>query len=92
MYTDQRDIDKTKESMNDWDQKTLESVVESKHGNKNKGLPPTTIVCKFFLDAIEKSLYGWFWQCPNGENCHYRHALPPGFLFILIYLFFFFFI
>lgn len=24
--------------------------------------------------------YGWFWECPNGENCHYRHALPPGFV------------
>ena len=24
--------------------------------------------------------YGWFWECPNGENCHYRHALPPGFM------------
>lgn len=23
--------------------------------------------------------YGWFWECPNGENCMYRHALPPGF-------------
>lgn len=23
--------------------------------------------------------FGWFWECPNGENCHYRHALPPGF-------------
>lgn len=24
--------------------------------------------------------YGWFWQCPNGEDCMYRHALPPGFV------------
>ena len=24
--------------------------------------------------------YGWFWNCPNGENCMYRHALPPGFV------------
>lgn len=24
--------------------------------------------------------YGWFWECPNGESCHYRHALPPGFV------------
>ena len=36
-------------------------------------------VCKFFLDAVEKSQYGWFWECPNGVSCHYRHALPPGF-------------
>jgi len=37
-------------------------------------------VCKFFLDAIEKNIYGWFWNCPNGNKCIYRHALPPGFV------------
>lgn len=36
-------------------------------------------ICKHFVDAVEKSKYGWFWQCPAGENCIYRHALPPGF-------------
>lgn len=29
---------------------------------------------------MEKSKYGWFWQCPTGESCIYRHALPPGFV------------
>lgn len=24
--------------------------------------------------------FGWFWECPNGDNCQYRHALPPGFV------------
>ncbi|RLN72105.1 hypothetical protein BBJ28_00013832, partial [Nothophytophthora sp. Chile5] len=39
-------------------------------------------VCKHFLDAIERSLYGWFWVCPNGgTSCKYRHALPPGYVF-----------
>lgn len=39
------------------------------------------IVCKFFLQAIEESKFGWFWECPNGgESCQYRHALPPGFV------------
>lgn len=28
---------------------------------------------------MERSKYGWFWQCPAGESCIYRHALPPGF-------------
>jgi hypothetical protein len=43
---------------------------------------PTDIVCKFFLEAIEREQYGWFWTCPNGgDSCKYRHALPPGFVF-----------
>ena len=29
---------------------------------------------------MERSKYGWFWECPNGTDCHYKHALPPGFL------------
>uniref|UniRef100_A0A2P2K2T9 C3H1-type domain-containing protein n=1 Tax=Rhizophora mucronata TaxID=61149 RepID=A0A2P2K2T9_RHIMU len=38
-------------------------------------------VCKYFLEAVEKKQYGWFWVCPNGgKNCHYRHALPPGYI------------
>lgn len=38
-------------------------------------------VCKHFLDAVERKQYGWFWACPNGgKNCHYRHALPPGYV------------
>jgi uncharacterized protein with PIN domain len=42
---------------------------------------PTDIVCKYFLDAVEKKQYGWFWVCPNGgKDCHYRHALPPGYV------------
>ena len=32
------------------------------------------------MEAIDKNLYGWFWTCPNGEKCIYRHALPPGFV------------
>lgn len=38
-------------------------------------------VCKHFLEAVEKKQYGWFWACPNGgKECHYRHALPPGYV------------
>jgi ssDNA-binding Zn-finger/Zn-ribbon topoisomerase 1 len=32
------------------------------------------------LEAIESSKYGWFWECPNGPQCKYRHALPVGFV------------
>lgn len=38
-------------------------------------------ICRYFLDALENNKYGWFWECPNGASkCHYRHALPPGFV------------
>jgi len=29
---------------------------------------------------VENAKYGWFWECPNGEDCIYRHALPPGYV------------
>ena len=41
----------------------------------------TDIVCKYFLDAVEKSHYGWSWECPNGNQCLYRHCLPLGYVF-----------
>ncbi|XP_039849809.1 zinc finger CCCH domain-containing protein 11 isoform X1 [Panicum virgatum] len=76
IYTDKRDA----ETMEDWDQETLEKVVESKKTEYQQN-KPTDIVCKYFLDAVEKKQYGWFWVCPNGgKDCHYRHALPPGYV------------
>ncbi|XP_023905774.1 zinc finger CCCH domain-containing protein 21 [Quercus suber] len=76
IYSDKRDED----TMEDWDQETLEKVVESKKNEYNQN-KPTEIVCKYFLDAVEKKQYGWFWSCPNGgKECHYRHALPPGYI------------
>ncbi|XVF55406.1 hypothetical protein PTKIN_Ptkin06aG0033600 [Pterospermum kingtungense] len=76
IYSDKRD----KETMEDWDQETLEKVVESKT-KEYKQNKPTDIVCKYFLEAVEKKQYGWFWVCPNGgKDCHYRHALPPGYV------------
>ncbi|CAN6471014.1 unnamed protein product [Victoria cruziana] len=76
IYSDKRD----QETMEDWDQETLEKVVESKNKEYNQN-KPTDIVCKYFLEAVEKKQYGWFWVCPNGgKECHYRHALPPGYV------------
>lgn len=72
--------DKKESGMDSWDQERLEDVVARKHGTLNSGLPPTTIICKYFLDAVESNKYGWFWECPNGGACHYRHALPSGFI------------
>jgi len=76
IYADTRD--EKQEGMDSWDQETLEDVVKKKHGASNQN--KTDIVCKYFLNAIEKSIYGWFWSCPNGDKCIYRHALPPGFV------------
>lgn len=76
IYSDKRDDD----TMEEWDQETLEKVVESKKNEYNPN-KPTEIVCKHFLDAVEKKQYGWFWVCPNGgKECMYRHALPPGYV------------
>jgi len=75
IYEDAREKE---DGMNDWDQATLEDVVNKKHGSTNT--TKTEIICKFFLEAVEKSLYGWFWNCPNGDKCMYRHALPAGFV------------
>ncbi|CAE6414311.1 unnamed protein product [Rhizoctonia solani] len=76
IYSDSRD-DKAEDTMDKWDQDKLQSVILSKHGNPRT---TTDIVCKYFIDAIESGKFGWFWECPNGENCMYRHALPPGFV------------
>ncbi|GLJ45729.1 hypothetical protein SUGI_0962340 [Cryptomeria japonica] len=51
--------------MEDWDQETLEKVVESKNKEYSRN-KPIDIVCKYFLEAVEKKQYGWFWVYPNG--------------------------
>lgn len=68
------------ETMEDWDEDTLEDVINQKHGEADKAKLKTGIICKFFVDAVENNKYGWFWNCPNGLKCIYRHALPPGFV------------
>ncbi len=55
----------------------LRKVVSEKHAGQ---MIQSNIICKFFLEAVRNQRYGWFWECPNGETCHYRHALPPGFV------------
>ncbi|KAM4599860.1 zinc finger CCCH domain-containing protein 15 [Fundulus diaphanus] len=81
VYVDERDEDLEKDTMENWDEKKLEEVINKKHGEAEKKKAKTQIVCKYFLDAIENNKYGWFWVCPGGgDNCMYRHALPPGFV------------
>ncbi|CAI5465951.1 unnamed protein product [Closterium sp. Yama58-4] len=78
LYSDQRDEE---DKMEDWDQAKLEQVVASKGAEYKNANKPTEIVCKYFLEAVEKKQYGWFWVCPNGgKDCMYRHALPPGYV------------
>lgn len=77
IYADKRDDED--EGMEDWTQEDLEKAIAQKHSADNKNRA-TDIVCRFFIDAVEKRQYGWFWQCPNGKDCKYRHALPPGYV------------
>ena len=80
LYCDMRDDDdKETDTMDKWDEDKLKEVVEKKHGGIT-ARPTTDIICKHFLEAVEKSKYGWFWECPSGQKCIYRHALPPGFV------------
>ncbi|XP_017044731.1 zinc finger CCCH domain-containing protein 15 homolog [Drosophila ficusphila] len=76
IYVDMRDED---DPMTNWDDAKLKEVVEKKSSG-DKQRPTTDIICKFFLEAVEKSKYGWFWECPNGSKCIYRHALPAGYV------------
>lgn len=81
LYDDVRENgNKENETMANWDEAQLAEVVEKKHGEDNNKKNATQIVCKYFLEAVENSTYGWFWSCQNGSSCQYRHALPPGFM------------
>ena len=72
---------KEEDRIEDWDDAKLQEVVEKKHGENDRKMPKTDIICKFFLESLENSTYGWFWECPNGgEKCHYRHVLPAGYV------------
>lgn len=79
LYCDMRDDDKETDTMDKWDEDKLKEVVEKKHGVSGSR-PTTDIICRHFLEAVEKSKYGWFWECPSRQKCIYRHALPPGFV------------
>ena len=54
-------------------------MMEAKEAKRSK-MPKTDIVCKFFLDAVKTKVYGFKWQCPNGDECHYKHCLPKDFV------------
>ncbi|TKC44105.1 hypothetical protein EI555_010015, partial [Monodon monoceros] len=82
VYIDARDEELDKDTMDNWDEKKLEEVVNKQHGEVEKEKPKAQIVCKHFLEAIENNKYGWFGVCPRGGNiCMYHHALSPEFVF-----------
>jgi len=80
MYTDVRDVNiDLNGDMKDWDENTLRTMLK----RKEVGRPANASnqVCKHFVKAIEASQWGWFWECPNGnDKCVYRHALPPDYV------------
>lgn len=39
------------DTMDTWDDEKLKEVVEKKHGEREKKLPPTDIICKHFIDG-----------------------------------------
>lgn len=80
VYSDEREDDLTNDTMDNWDEDKLQEVVNQKHGDANDSKTKTDIVCRFFIQALEDMKYGWFWKCPNGEKCKYKHALPAGFV------------
>ena len=52
-------------------------MINKKQRASDKAAAATTdIVCKHFLSSVEARKYGWFWACPGGEDCKYKHKLP----------------
>jgi hypothetical protein len=74
------DVRENEDNIDEWDEDKLLDVVDKKHAEGDKLKPRTAIICKHFLQALDDSKYGWFWECPNGDKCIYRHAVPPGYV------------
>ena len=76
IYTDLRNV---KSKLNE--EQEVNKIAEEKEKKKGR-IPQSNIVCKYFLEAVKKKIYGWKWECPNGDTCHYRHSLPKGYILI----------
>ena len=75
IYTDLREAKKTLSI-----ELEVNKIAEQKE--QKRGKVPSNIVCKFFLEAVKRKQYGWKWECPNGDSCHYRHSLPRGYIIL----------
>jgi len=73
IYTDLRDAKKSNA------ENEINKIAEEKEKKRSK-LPQSNIVCKFFIQAIHKKVYGYKWECPNGDDCQYRHCLPKDYV------------
>ncbi|KAG6736284.1 hypothetical protein POTOM_060973 [Populus tomentosa] len=63
------------------DKRDQGAVAHRHESDPMKDMFQRILVCKYFLEAVEKKHYGWFWVCPNGgKDCHYRHSLPLGYV------------
>jgi hypothetical protein len=56
----------------------MQILYRSHRNTKVRSLLHSTPV--FLGTDPEPDRFGWFWECPNGRDCMYRHALPPGFV------------
>lgn len=84
LFTDQRvAMFGNADTIENWNQEKLTEVVNYNNlkYDTNSSSTKTDKICKFFIEAVEKGKYGWFWQCSNGYNCIYRHCLPPDYVF-----------
>lgn len=67
-------------SLNDLTEEELNRKITDKEKDYIKGAR-SDIVCKHFLDSVQKGTYGWNWSCANGgDSCKYKHCLPPGYV------------
>jgi hypothetical protein len=80
VYEDARE----KKSPTDELTEALSNADKQQMANGGNANLETSIICKFFLDAVEKGKFGFFWTCPNEaekkNSCIYRHKLPAGFV------------
>lgn len=72
IYTDLRDFKTSDET------DKINKIAAEKEGKR--GQVRSKIICKYFMDAVKTRKYGWKWECPNGDLCHYQHCLPEGFV------------
>lgn len=73
-YVDIRDQRNMGLPCSDWSDDQIREYVMNKLANSS-----TSVICKFYIEAIRGNQIGWFWKCPNGgDECKYLHFLLPG--------------